>query len=99
MRFYSKWYCATLGVDVLARSFRLASNRYIVRESAYIKVCPYQVMIRNGELMRKLMSNIFFLKYFAINYILNFMYIYIYIYIMLSEKCILSENTMILHMR
>ena len=32
----------------LARSFRLAWNRYIVCESAYMKVCPYQVMIRNG---------------------------------------------------
>ena len=48
VRFYSKSYCATSGVDLSARSFRLASNRYIFRESAYIKVCPYQVMIRNG---------------------------------------------------
>ena len=48
VRFYSKWYCATSGVDVLARRFRLASNRYIVRESANIKVCQHQVMISNG---------------------------------------------------
>ena len=48
MRFYSKWCCATLGVDVLARRFRLAWNRYIVRESANVKVCQYQVMISNG---------------------------------------------------
>ena len=48
LRFYSKWYCATSGVDVLARRFRLASNRYIVCESANIKVCWYQVMMSNG---------------------------------------------------
>ena len=36
------------GVDVLARRFRLASNRYIVCESVNIKVCQYQVMISNG---------------------------------------------------
>ena len=48
MRFYSKWCCATLGVDALARRFRLAWNRYIVRESANVKVCQYQVMISNG---------------------------------------------------
>ena len=48
MRFYSKWYCATSGMDVLARRFRLASNRYIVCESVNIKVCQYQIMISNG---------------------------------------------------
>ena len=48
VRFYSKWYCAKSGVDVLAKRFRLASNRYIVRESANIKVYLYQVMISNG---------------------------------------------------
>ena len=48
MRFYSKWYCGTSGADVIARRFRLASNRYIVYESAKIKVCPYQVMVSNG---------------------------------------------------
>ena len=36
------------GVDVLAGGFRLASNRYIARESANIKVCLCQVMISNG---------------------------------------------------
>ena len=48
MRFYSKWYCAPLGVDLLARRFRLASNKYIIRETVNIKVCSYQVMISNG---------------------------------------------------
>ena len=51
MRFYSKWYCVALcstGVDVLARRLNLASNRYIARESANIKVCLCQVMISNG---------------------------------------------------
>ena len=48
VRFYSKWYCAMSGAAVLARSFRLASKRYIVHESVYIKVGLYQVMIRNG---------------------------------------------------
>ena len=43
VRFYSKWYCAMSGVDILARRFRLALNRYIVGESANIKVCSYQV--------------------------------------------------------
>ena len=33
---------------MLARRFRLAWNRYIVRESANVKVCQYQVMISNG---------------------------------------------------
>ena len=36
------------GVDVLARRFRLASNRYIVQKSVNIKEFQYQVMIRNG---------------------------------------------------
>ena len=48
MRLYSKWYCAMSEVDVLARRFRLSSNRYIVHESANIKVCQYQVMISDG---------------------------------------------------
>ena len=48
VRFFSKWYCATSGVNVLASRFMLASNRYIVREGANIKVCLYQVMIING---------------------------------------------------
>ena len=34
--------------DALARRFRLASNKHIVRESANIKICQYQVMISNG---------------------------------------------------
>ena len=36
------------GVDVLARVFRLALNRYFVCESANVKVGQYQVMISNG---------------------------------------------------
>ena len=48
VRFYSKWYCAISGVDVLAKRLRLALNIYIFRESANIKVCPYQVTISNG---------------------------------------------------
>ena len=39
VRFYFKWYCAMSGVAVLARSFRLASNRYIVGENVYMNVC------------------------------------------------------------
>ena len=48
VRFYSKWYCAMAGVDVLAWGFRLASNKKIVDKSVNIKVCPYQAMISNG---------------------------------------------------
>ena len=48
VRFYSKWYCATSGVNVLARRFRLAPNRYLVCKSANVKVCQDQVMITNG---------------------------------------------------
>ena len=63
------------GVDVLGRRFRFASNRYIFCEIVNIKVCPYQAMIRSVLFEEiKLMSNIFFLKYFIINYVSNFMY-------------------------
>ena len=48
VRFYSKWYCATSGVDVLETRFRLALNRYIVCESVNIEVCWYQIMITNS---------------------------------------------------
>ena len=48
MRFYSKGYCAMLGVDKLVRRFRLAWNRYLGCESVNIKVCLYQVMISKG---------------------------------------------------
>ena len=48
VRFYSNWYCAMAGVNVLATRFMLALNKYIVHESANIKECPYQVMIHNG---------------------------------------------------
>ena len=75
MRFYSKWYCVMSGVDVLGRRFRFASNRYIVCEIVNIKLCPFQVMISSILFEAiKLMSNIFFLKYFMINYVSNFMY-------------------------
>ena len=37
-----------LGVIVLARRFRLVSNRYNACESANIKLCQYQVMVSNG---------------------------------------------------
>ena len=47
VRLYPKRYRSESGVDVSARRFRLASNRYIVCESANMKVCPYQVMISN----------------------------------------------------
>ena len=46
--FYAKWYYAVSGVDVLARRFRLASNKYIVRGSANVKLCLYQAIISNG---------------------------------------------------
>ena len=62
------------GVNILATSFRLASNRYIVHESAYIKVCPYQVMIRNG-LFEKTNEQHIFSEVFC-DYVLIFMYIY-----------------------
>ena len=48
VRFYSKCYCATSVVDVLASRFMLASNKYIVRENANVKVRKYQVMMING---------------------------------------------------
>ena len=48
VRLCSKCYCAMSVVDVLARRFRLASNRYVVLESANVKVYPYLVMVSNG---------------------------------------------------
>ena len=45
MRFYSKWYFTTSGVNVLARRFRLAPNRYIACEKANVKVCQHQEII------------------------------------------------------
>ena len=48
VQFYSKWYCAMSNANVLARRFKLASNRYNVHESVNVKGCPYQVMINNG---------------------------------------------------
>ena len=89
MRFYSKWYCATLGVDVLARRFRLASNRYIVRESANVKVCQYQVMMSNG-LFEETNEKRIFSKVFY-NYVLNLLYI-IFNEKSLNEEFILTRN-------
>ena len=63
-RFYSKWYCAMSGVDLSARGFRLVLNRYIVHESANVKVCQYQVTISNG-LFEEFNEQDFFLKYFT----------------------------------
>ena len=59
---------------MLARRFRLASNRYIIHENANVKECQYQAMISN-DLFEETNENIFFLKYFTINYVLNFLYI------------------------
>ena len=67
--------CTTSGVDVLARRFRLASNRYIPCESANIKVYQYQVIIGNGLFEETNEQHIFFLDCFTINYVLNFLYI------------------------
>ena len=50
----------------IARTFWLASNRFIVREIANIKVYQYQVMISNG-LFEETNENIFFLNNFRIN--------------------------------
>ena len=50
----------------IARTFWLASNRFIVREIANIKVYQYQVMISNG-LFEETNENIFFLNNFTIN--------------------------------
>ena len=44
----------------------MASNRFIVREIANIKVYQYQVMISNG-LFEETNENIFFLNNFTIN--------------------------------
>ena len=63
MRLYSKWYCTTSGVDVLARRFWLASNQYIVCESVNIELCQYQVMISN-DLIEETNEQGIFSKYF-----------------------------------
>ena len=63
VRFHSQWYCATSVVDVLARRFRFASNRYIVCENANVKVSQYQVMISNG-LFEETNEQRIFSKYF-----------------------------------
>ena len=74
VRFYSKWYSVVSGVDVLARRFRLASNRYIAHGSANVRLCQYQVMTSNG-LFEETNEQHIFLKYFTINYVLNLLYI------------------------
>ena len=50
----------------IARAFRLASNKFTVREIANIKVCQYQVMISNG-LFEETNENVFFLNNFTVN--------------------------------
>ena len=45
--FYSMCYCATSGVTVLARRFRLSLNRYTAHKSANVKECQYQLTISN----------------------------------------------------
>ena len=67
VRFYCNWYCAMSKVDVLARRFMLASNRYIVYEIANVKVCYYQVMVSNG-LFEETNEQRIFLKYFTITF-------------------------------
>ena len=89
MRFYSESNCAMSGVDVLARKFRLASNKYIARESANVKVCLYQVMISNG-LFEETNEQCIFSKVFY-NYVLNFLYI-IFNEKSFNEKFVLRGN-------
>ena len=88
--FYSKWYCITSIANVLARGSRLASNRYIVRESANIKVCQHQVMISNG-LSKEINEQRIFSKQFTISYILNFLYI-LFNEKSFNEKFLLTGN-------
>ena len=73
VRFYSKCYCTMSEVDMLARRFRLVSNRYIVCKSANVKECQYQVMISYG-LFEETNEQRIFLKHFKINK-LNSLYI------------------------
>ena len=70
VRFFSKLYCATSEIDILARRFSLTSNRYILRESANVKVSKYQIMISDS-----LFDVTIFSKYLTINYVLNFLYV------------------------
>ena len=63
----------TSGVDVLAKRFRLALNRYIVRESASIKVCKYELMVSTGLFEETNEQRIF--SIILCNYVLNFLYI------------------------
>ena len=64
MTFYSKWYSAMSRVDVLARRFRVASNRYIVCESASIKVCLYEVMVSSDLFEKSNEQHIFFKAFY-----------------------------------
>ena len=69
--FYSKWYCAVSGVDVLAwRSGWLQTDTLFVKVWMYVSIKVvsikyWQVMVY----LRKLMSKVFFLRHFTINYI------------------------------
>ena len=51
-------------VDVLARRFRVASNRYIVCESASIKVCLYEVMVSSDLFEKSNEQHIFFKAFY-----------------------------------
>ena len=105
MRFYPKWHCATSGDDVLARRFRLASNRYIVRESMNIKVFQYQVMTHNGLFEVSNEQHIFSEVFY--NYVLkvhlrrfeNLLYVDLHIKIIPLKFCIThSENSLVIYL-
>ena len=59
------WYCATSGVDVLARRFRFTSD------TLFVKVCQHQRMIGNG-LFEETNEECIFSKVFYISNILHF---------------------------
>ena len=69
--FYSKWYCAVSGVNLLARR-----SGWLQTDTLYLKVWMYVsikvVGIKYWQVMvylRKLMSKVFFLRQFTTNYI------------------------------
>ena len=49
VRFYSNWYWAASRNDVLAKRFKLVSNRYTVRESANIKCKHKSMSVPNND--------------------------------------------------
>ena len=71
MRFYSKRYCATSGVDEIQLGFEQI-------KSANIKECQYQVMISNRVFDKTNEQHVFskvFYNYVYASYVLNFLYI------------------------